>query len=116
MGPKAIGAIKEFFSYKQNIILLEKLSNQLNINENKLSEIDNFFNHKKIVFTGSLNSISRDEAKYLAKKMGAKIQSAVSKSTDFVIIGDKAGSKEKKAKELKIKILSEEEFLKKINS
>ena len=60
--------------------------------------------------------ISRDEAKYLAKKMGAKIQSAVSKSTDFVIIGDKAGSKEKKAKELKIKILSEEEFLKKINS
>ena len=116
MGPKAIGAIKEFFSYKQNIILLEKLSNQLNINENKLSDIDNFFNHKKIVFTGSLNSISRDEAKYLAKKMGAKIQSSVSKSTDFVIIGEKAGSKEKKAKELKIKILSEEEFLKKINS
>ena len=68
LGPKAIGAIKEFFSYKQNILLLEKLSNQLNINENKLSDIDNFFNHKKIVFTGSLNSISRDEAKYLAKK------------------------------------------------
>ena len=113
LGPKAVGAIKEFFSYKQNILLLEKLSNQLNINENKLSDIDNFFNHKKIVFTGSLNSISRDEAKYLAKKVGAKIQSSVSKSTDFVIIGDKAGSKEKKAKELKIKILSEEEFLKK---
>ena len=55
-------------------------------------------------------------AGYLAKKMGAKIQSSVSKSTDFVIIGEKAGSKEKKAKELKIKILSEEEFLKKINS
>ena len=48
--------------------------------------------------------------------MGAKIQSSVSKSTDFVIIGEKAGSKKKKAKELKIKILSEEEFLKKINS
>ena len=78
--------------------------------------MDNFFNHKKIVFTGSLKSISRDEAKYLAKKVGAKIQSVVTKSTDYVIIGDKAGSKEKKAKELKIKILSEEEFLKKINS
>ena len=92
------------------------IRDRLNINENKLSDIDNFFNHKKIVFTGSLNSISRDEAKYLAKKVGAKIQSSVSKSTDFVIVGDKAGSKEKKAKELKIKILSEEEFLKKINS
>ena len=116
LGPKAVGAIKEFFSYKQNILVLEKLSNQLNINENKLSDMNNFFNHKKIVFTGSLNSISRDEAKYLAKKVGAKIQSAVSKSTDYVIIGNKAGSKEKKAKDLKIKILSEEEFIKKINS
>ena len=116
LGPKAVGAIKEFFSYKQNILLLEKLSNQLNINENKITEMDNFFNHKKIVFTGSLNSISRDEAKYLAKKVGAKIQTSVSKSTDYVIIGDKAGSKEKKAKDLKINILSEEVFLKKINS
>ena len=115
LGPKAIGAIKEFFAYKQNIILLEKLSNQININENKLADIDNFL-ITKIVFTGSLNSISRDEAKYLAKKAGAKIQSAVSKTTDYVIIGEKAGSKEKKAKELKINILTEDEFLKKINS
>ena len=61
-------------------------------------------------------SIEGVRAKYLAKKVGAKIQSSVSKSTDFVIIGDKAGSKEKRAKELKIKILSEEEFLKEINS
>ena len=99
---KLLGAIKNFFSYNENILLLEKFSNQLNINENKLSNIDNFFNHKKIVFTGSLNSISRDEAKYLAKKVGAKIQSSVSKSYRFVIIGEKAGSKkQKKLKNLK---------------
>ena len=116
LGPKAVSSIKEFFSYKQNILLLEKLANYLNINESKLSNIDNFFNRKNIVFTGSLTSISRDEAKYLAKKVGAKIQTAVSKNTDYVIIGEKAGSKEKKAKELKINTLTEDEFLKKINS
>ena len=116
LGPKAVGSVKRFFSFKQNILLLKKLSNYLNINENKISDIDNFFNRKNIVFTGSLNSISRDEAKYLAKNVGAKIQTVVSKSTDYLIIGKKAGSKEKKAKELKINTLSEEEFLKKINS
>ena len=66
------------------------------------------------MFTGTLNSISRDEAKYMAKKVGAKILSSVTKNTDYVIAGDKAGSKEKKAKELKINILSEKDFLKKI--
>ncbi len=116
LGPKAVSSIKEFLSYKQNILLLEKLANYLNINESKLSNIDNFFNRKNIVFTGSLTSISRDEAKYLAKKAGAKIQTGVSRNTDYVIIGEKAGSKEKKAKELKINTLTEDEFLKKINS
>ena len=116
LGPKAIKAIKDFFSYNQNIALLEKLSRHLNINENKIENINNFFNGKNLVFTGSLINISRDEAKYLAKKVGAKILSSVSKTTDYVIIGKKAGSKSKKAKELKINTLTEDEFLKKINS
>jgi len=116
LGPKAINAIKNFFSYNQNIILLEKLSRHLDINENKIANINNFFNGKNLVFTGSLINISRDEAKYLAKKVGAKIQSNVSKTTDYVIIGKKAGSKSKKAKELNINTLTEDEFLNKINS
>ena len=116
LGPKAIKAIKDFFSYNQNIALLEKLSRHLNINENKIENINNFFNGKNLVFTGSLINISRDEAKYLAKKVGAKILSTVSKTTDYVIIGEKAGSKSKKAKELNINTLTEEDFLKKINS
>ena len=111
LGPKAIKAIKDFFSYNQNIALLEKLSRHLNINENKIENINNFFNGKNLVFTGSLINISRDEAKYLAKKVGAKILSTVSKTTDYVIIGEKAGSKSKKAKELKINTLTEDEFL-----
>lgn len=116
LGPKAINAIKDFFSYNQNITLLEELSKHLNINEIKIENINNFFNGKNIVFTGSLITISREEAKYLAKKAGAKILSSVSKTTDYVIIGEKAGSKSQKAKELKINLLTEDEFLKKINS
>ncbi len=116
LGPKAVNAIKDFFSYKQNILLLEKLVKHLNINEDKKENTNNFFNNKNLVFTGSLTSISRDEAKYLAKQVGAKILSNVSKTTDYVIVGEKAGVKSKKAKELNISILNETEFLNKINS
>ncbi len=116
LGPKAISSIKDFFSYDKNILLIKKLSDVLNISKTKIENINNFFNGKNLVFTGSLKSISRDEAKHLAKSVGAKILSAVSKNTDFVIIGEKAGSKAKKAKELDLTILSEEDFLKKINS
>ena len=74
----------------------------------------NFFNGKNLVFTGTLSSISRDEAKHLAKEVGAKILSAVSNNTDYVIVGEKAGSKAKKAIQLKLNILSEKVFLIKI--
>ena len=77
--------------------------------------MDNYFSNKNLVFTGSLTSLSRDEAKYLAKTNGAKILSTISNNTDYLIIGEKAGSKLDKAKILGIKILKEKEFLKKIN-
>ena len=115
LGPKAISSIENYFSYDHNITLITKLSKILNIKESKINISKNFFNGKKIVFTGSMNSISRDEAKHMAKEIGAKILSSVSNNTDYVIIGEKAGSKAKKAKELNIRIFTEKEFLKKIN-
>ena len=116
LGPKAISSIKNYFSYDQNITMIKKLSKTLNIKNNKILNIKNFFNGKNIVFTGTLISISRDEAKHMAKEVGAKILSAVSINTDYVIVGEKAGAKAKKANELKLNILSEEDFLKKINA
>jgi DNA ligase (NAD+) len=116
LGPKAISSIIEYFSYTPNLTLIKKLSKILDIKDNIVSNSKNFFNNKSIVFTGTLNSISRDEAKHLAKEVGAKILSTVTKNTDYVILGDKAGSKEKKAKELKIHIFSEKDFLNKIKS
>ena len=74
-----------------------------------------FFSNKHLVFTGTLSELSRDEAKYLAKTKGAKILSSISKKTDFLIAGEKAGSKIDKARQLGVKILNEKEFLKKIN-
>ena len=68
-----------------------------------------------VVFTGSLKLMSRSEAKISAEKFGAKVSGSVSKKTDFVVSGPGAGSKEKKAIELGVKVLSESEWLKLIN-
>ena len=105
--------LKKFLELETIFSFITKI---LDIKNNIVSKSKNFFNNKSIVFTGTLNSISRDEAKHMAKKVGAKILSSVTKNTDYVIIGDKAGSKEKKARELKINIFSEKDFLNKIKS
>lgn len=67
---------------------------------------------KTIVFTGSLPTLSRDEAKARAREAGAQISGSVSRKTDYVILGDEAGSKADRAVELGVKTISEEEFLK----
>ena len=71
--------------------------------------------NQTILFTGTLNQMSRERAKELAKSKGFKIASAVSSNLNYLVIGDKPGSKLKKAKNLDIKIISENEFLKLIN-
>ena len=115
LGPKAISSLVEYFSNKENLASIKKLQNILKIkNENKIFK-KNYFTGKSLVFTGSLISLSRDEAKYLAKTKGAKILSSISKKTDFLVLGQKAGSKADKAKLLGIKIISENEFIEKIN-
>jgi DNA ligase (NAD+) len=63
------------------------------------------------VFTGALNSMSRDEAKLKVEEMGARTAASISKKVDYVVAGDEAGSKLEKARELKLKIMTEEEFL-----
>ncbi len=115
LGPKAISSIIDFFSKEINKETIKNLKNHLTIIFTENETIDNFFSNKHLVFTGTLSELSRDEAKYLAKTKGAKILSSISKKTDFLIAGEKAGSKIDKATQLGVKILNEKEFLKKIN-
>ena len=63
------------------------------------------------MFTGGMNSITRDEAEKAVKRLGGKASSSVSKRTDYVVAGSDPGSKYKKAQELNITILTEQEFL-----
>ncbi len=115
LGPKATNSIKNYFTNKKNLKIALNLIEILNIDDFKKPSQSNFFSNKNIVFTGSLKKLSRDEAKHISQELGAKISSSISKRTDFLIIGEKAGSKIKKAKELKIEILTENEWLKKLN-
>ena len=115
LGPKVIESISSYFTNLENLSRLSKLIEILDIVDFKKPKLNNFFSNKNIVFTGTLTKLSRDEAKHLARENGAKISSNISNMTDFLIIGDKPGSKEAKARSLEIQILSEDEWMKKIN-
>ena len=71
---------------------------------------------KKVVVTGTLESMSRDEAKQAVRKAGGDWVSSVSKNTDYVVVGSEPGSKFEKAKKLGVKILDEKEFLQLLKS
>ncbi|MFN3873223.1 MAG: NAD-dependent DNA ligase LigA [Ignavibacterium sp.] len=114
IGPSISRSVKQFFSDKHNLELIEKLKKAgLRFStEQKKPVKDNFFKDKTFVLTGTLLSFSRDEAAERIKKLGGKTASSVSKNTDYVIAGEKAGSKLDKAKSLGVKILNEDDFLK----
>jgi len=76
---------------------------------------ENLFKDKTVVLTGTLTQMGRNEAKALLQQLGAKVSGSVSSKTDFVIVGDAAGSKLAKAQELNIAVLTEEEFLEQVN-
>ena len=108
---KTVNDIRNFFSCKQNVDTINQLVSILEVEDYENNTISSSITGLNVIFTGTLNSISRNEAKARAEKLGAKIVSSVSANTDLVIAGEKAGSKLKKAEELGIKIISEKEWL-----
>lgn len=113
IGPSVADDLIGFFTEKHNIDLLKDLLKEVTAESYKAPDVgDSKVAGKTVVFTGTLEKLSRDEAKAQAERMGAKVSGSVSSKTDYVIAGEDAGSKLKKAKELGVKVLSEEEWLK----
>jgi DNA ligase (NAD+) len=104
--------IVEFFGEAHNLNVIGDLRKYVVVEDFAEEEIAGSpISGKTIVFTGTLEKLTRQEAKAIAQKYGAKVAGSVSKNTDFVIVGTDAGSKAKTATELGIKMLSESEFL-----
>ena len=101
----------EFFQEEHNLKIIEQLLQEITVEEyHDDSRNDSPLSGKTVVFTGTLEKMTRSEAKALAQKLGAKVAGSVSSKTDYVIVGADAGSKAAKAAELGIKILSENDF------
>lgn len=112
-GPVATKAILNFFANTAHWNTCQKiLSAGINWTVQENAELSHLkMADKIVVLTGSLNHLSREDAKQLLEAAGAKISSSVSKKTDYVIVGESPGSKYEKAMELGIKVLSEKEML-----
>ncbi len=110
IGPIVANSIREFFLQDQTIDLINKLK-EAGVNmEHEEEMIDNRFDGKIFVLTGSLENYTRKEAGDLIEKFGGKVSGSVSKKTDYLLAGEDAGSKLIKAQGLGITILTENEF------
>lgn len=104
-------SIKEWFSNSENVSIVEKILPYLNFE--KISNVpieDNPFIGKTVVVTGTLQNYSRDSIKEKLETLGAKVTNSISKKTDYLIAGEKAGSKLIKAQSLGVEILTENQF------
>lgn len=112
IGEVIADSVYKFFKEQKNIKTINELK-LLGVNmEYKGNEnIDDNFNNKTFVLTGTLSRLTRDEASIEIENRGGKVTSSVTKKTDYVIVGENPGSKYQKAKDLNINILNEEEFL-----
>ena len=116
VGPIASKFITDYLSDKVNTDVIRNLLN-LGVNPKEVKiENDNLFSSKSVVITGSFNSIARSQLKEELIRLRARVNSSVSSKTDFLVVGDKPGSKLTKAKELNIRVIEEDEFLEMFNS
>ncbi len=109
-GEKMAQSVYDWFHNRQNLALLDKLFNvgvrALSLAKTKKTTLKG----KTFVLTGTLNSLTREQAKAKIRELGGKIASTVSKNTDYVLVGENPGSKLEKAKKIGVKILNEKQF------
>ena len=115
IGEKIAISITEFFKNTENLLMIERLKNygvQLEKGENTNEVLSNALEGKTFLFTGKLSLFTREQAEEMVEKHGGKNISAVSKNLNYLVVGEKAGSKLKKAQDIgTIEILDEQQFL-----
>jgi DNA ligase (NAD+) len=109
IGPAIAEELAEFFGEPHNLAALDSLVAELQSIEDAVAA-EGALVGKVIVFTGTLATMTRPEAKAMAERLGAKVSDSVSKRTDIVVVGEDAGSKAKKAAELGVRVVSEQEW------
>jgi DNA ligase (NAD+) len=112
VGEIVADAVVEFFAEKRNVKALNELLEEIEVLPVAQARSDSAVAGKTVVFTGSLEKFTRDEAKASAERMGAKVSGSVSKKTDLVVAGPGAGSKLKDAEKFGVKVISEDDWLK----
>ncbi|MGB7258820.1 MAG: NAD-dependent DNA ligase LigA [Pseudolabrys sp.] len=115
IGETVIEAVKDYFGESHNRGIVERLTKQVKIFDAEKPKTDSAIAGKTVVFTGSLEKMTREEAKAQAERLGAKASGSVSKKTDYVVAGPGAGSKLTEAQKLGVKVLTEDEWLKLIS-
>jgi DNA ligase (NAD+) len=115
IGGKIAESIASFFRNPENLLMIERLKSygvQLEKGENTDELLSNSLDGKTFLFTGKLSLFTRDEAEEMVEKHGGKNISAVSKNLNYLVVGEKAGSKLKKAQDIgTIEVLDEQQFL-----
>jgi DNA ligase (NAD+) len=116
IGPTVAAAIADFFAEPHNVAVVDELLRE--VHPEPLEAVDHAspVSGKRVVFTGTLERMTRPEAKATAERLGAKVTGSVSNNTDYVVAGPGAGSKLKEAHALGVTVLSEEDWLKLIES
>ena len=110
IGETVIDSLAAYFGEAHNRGIVERLTKEVTIVDAEKPKTDSKVAGKTVVFTGSLEKMTRDEAKAMAERLGAKTAGSVSKKTDYVVAGPGAGSKLGKAKEFGVSVLTEDEW------
>lgn len=111
IGEKMAQAVLDYFRDERNLQMILDVEKELQIEDAVMKHSDSKLAGKSVIFTGTLERMTRAEAKKKAEDLGMKVVGSVSSKTDFVVAGSEAGSKLKKAQELGLKVLNEEEWL-----
>jgi DNA ligase (NAD+) len=112
IGDTVIESLHDYFGEQHNRRRIDRLVAQVRIRDAEKPRRDSAVAGKTVVFTGTLEKMTRDEAKAAAERLGAKVSGSVSKKTDYVVAGPGAGSKLAEASKLGVKVLSEDEWAK----